>query len=87
MSVKTSALVGLVHLIESSVDWQWQKDAADVYHALMEAVALSGDAVRVCTLKCCVSKAEVLCHVPTGWLCIPERRECLDADCQESGEL
>ena len=69
------------------MEWHWQKDAADMYHALMEAVSLSGDAVKVCTLKCCVCSSRVGCHVPTGWLCIPERRERTHTDCQESGEL
>ena len=69
------------------MEWQWQKNAADICPAPMEAVAVSDVAAGVSTLKCCVSKSIVDCHLPAGWFCIPERRERTDADCQESGEL
>jgi len=58
------ALVGHVHPIGSSMEWQWQKDAADTYHAPMKAVALSDDAAGVSTLNCCVSKAELAVVYP-----------------------
>jgi len=46
------------------MEWQWQKDAADTYHAPMKAVALSDDAAGVSTLNCCVSKAELAVVYP-----------------------
>ncbi len=58
-----------------------------MYNAPMKAAVVHDETARVFTLKCCVSKSRVGCHLPTGWLCIPERRKCTDADCQESGEL